>query len=458
MNESPTRSILNSAADHLAEDDPVLLAVLDREYRRQAGTLSLVASSSYAEPAVLAAQASVAVNVTAEGYPGRRYHAGCGVMDDLESLAISRACAAFGARYANVQPHTATTANYTVLSALLRAGDTLLGMDLAHGGHLTHGSPAAYSGTYFNAVGYGLTDDGLIDYDQVGELAEKHRPQVIVCGATAYSRTVDFALFRKIADSVGAYLVADISHIAGLVVAGLHPSPVDHAHVTTTCTHKQLFGPRGGLIMSGRDAGVAAPRGRGTLADFLQRAVFPFSQGAPVMNAIAAKARTLAHIMTPEFRALAGRIVVISREMASELEDRGYRIVSGGTDNHIILLDLSTHGITGLVAQKALEECGIMVNKNRVPHDPTTAFVTSGLRLGTNGVAHRSLGPVEARSCAGLLDEVLRAVTPIDERAYHLPREVRTRITNRVTELCTAFPIPGYPVPGRAPAENVPAG
>lgn len=443
--ESATRDLLTTGVDRLGDEDPELLDLLDREVRRQGSTLSMVASSSAVDPSVLACQASPAVNVTAEGYPGRRYHAGCAVVDEIESLAIERAKLAFGARYANVQPHTATTANHTVLTALLSPGDTLLGMELTQGGHLTHGSPAAFSGQYFTAVGYGLDEHGLIDYDQVERLAALHRPKVIICGATAYSRRVDFARFRAIADSVGAYLMADISHTAGLVAAGLHPSPIDHAHVTTTCTHKQLFGPRGGLILCGRDADTPAPRGNGTLAEYLQRAVFPFSQGAPVLNAIAAKARTLARVRTADFRALAERIVADASALADLLADSGYRVVSGGTENHIVLLDLTATGFSGLVAERALDACNITVNKNRVPADRRSAFVTSGLRLGTNSLARRGMAARDMAVCAELLDEVLREVRPVDDRGFELAAGVRERVAGEVARVCERFPSPGYP-------------
>lgn len=459
MTSSATVDLLGSGMHRLAREDPQLLRLLDAEAARQAQTLSLVASSSLVDPTVLACQSAVAVNVTAEGYPGHRFHAGCAVVDQIEELAIQRARDAFGARYVNVQPHTATTANYTVLSALLRPGDVLLGMDLSQGGHLTHGSPAAYSGQYFQAVRYGLDRTGLIDYGEVARLAHEHRPRVIVCGATSYPRQVDFARFRAIADTVGAYLLADISHTAGLVVTGLHPSPIDHAHVTTTCTHKQLFGPRGGLIMSGRDATGPAPRGNGTLADFLQRAIFPFSQGAPVLNAIAAKARALARVQSAEFRTTAGRIVADAAELAAQLADRGFDIVTGGTDNHIVLMDLTERGLSGLVAERALEECGITVNKNRVPHDTRPAVTTSGLRLGTNGLARRGLEPSDMVACAELIDRVLRAVEPVDDRNYRLPDGVRDTVRADVAQLCQAFPIPGYPLPRSSePMLSRPAG
>lgn len=447
MSGDPLRQLIDTGLARLSERDPELYDVLLREHGRQANTLSLVASSSVVDPSVLASQASVAVNVTAEGYPGHRYHAGCEVVDDLETLAIERAKALFRARYVNVQPHSATTANYAVLSALLRPGDVLLGMALDQGGHLTHGSPAGYAGQYFTAVGYGLSDYGLIDYDQVARLAAEHRPRVIVCGATAYPRVIDFARFRRIADSVGAYLVADISHTAGLVVAGLHPSPIEHAHVTTTCTHKQLFGPRGGLILCGPDADAPAPRGPGTLANFLQRTVFPFYQGAPVLNAIAAKAAALALAGTPEFRATAHRIVQTATAFAARMVGLGHRVISGGTDNHIVLVDLAPLGLTGAVAELALEECRIVVNKNRVPGDRTPALVTGGIRIGTNGVASRGLGGREAAHCAELVDAVLRAVRPLGERDYELSTGVRQATRAAVAGLCSAFPLPGYLAP-----------
>ncbi|MCX5141806.1 serine hydroxymethyltransferase [Streptomyces sp. NBC_00338] len=444
--DRPFQQIVRTGAELLAAEDPELSRALDEEHLRQATTLSLVASCSVVDPSVLAAQSSIAVNVTAEGYPGKRYHAGCAAVDEIERLAVERAREVFGARYANVQPHSATTANYAVLSALMRPGETLLGMNLAEGGHLTHGSPAAYAGQYFRAIGYGLAADGRIDYGQVRELALEHRPKVIVCGATAYSRTVDFARFRAIADEAGAYLVADISHIGGLVAAGLHPSPVDHAHVTTTCTHKQLFGPRGGLILMGRDHDAPAPRGRGTMAAFFQRAVFPFYQGAPALNAIAAKARALALAGGPEFRATAGRILEFAEAAAGELGRRGYHIVSGGTENHTVLVDLADRRMSGLVAELALEECGIVVNKNRVPGDTTPALIGGGMRLGSNGAARRGMGAAEAVLCAELVDRVLGAVEPLGLREYRLPPEVRARVRAEVTALCDRFPLPGYPL------------
>jgi glycine hydroxymethyltransferase len=445
MSDDRFQAILAAGAARLSACDPELYGLLVREQDRQAGTLSLVASCSVADPSVLACQASVAVNVTAEGYPGHRYHAGCGVIDEIERLAIARAQRVFGARYANIQPHSATTANYAVLSALLRPGETLLGMAVDSGGHLTHGSPAGFAGKYFNAVSYGTTISGLIDFGEVERLAAEHRPRVIICGSTAYPRAIDFARFREIADRVDAYLVADISHTAGLIAAGLHPSPVDHAHVTTTCTHKQLFGPRGGLIMSGRDHQAAAPRGSGTLAGFLQRAVFPFFQGAPAPSMLAAKAAALAVVSTPQFREVAQRIVLTAAAIARRLAELGYHVVSGGTDTHIVMVDLRASGISGLVAERALEECGIIVNKNRVPGDLAPPLVTGGIRIGTNAAAQRGMGEEQAAECAELIAAVLSAVRPLGERDYRLAAADRDAARARVAELTARFGLPGYP-------------
>ena len=445
MADDPVTSILAAGAARLSADDPELYRMLASEQDRQATTLALVASCAVTDPSILFCQASAAGNVTAEGYPGQRYHAGCTVIDEIERLAIARARHAFGAKYANVQPHSATTANYAVLSALLRPGDTLLGMSLDSGGHLTHGSPAGFAGRYFRTVSYGTTSAGLIDFGQVERLAAEHRTRVIVCGSTAYPRVIDFARFREIADSAAAYLVADVSHTAGLIAAGLHPSPVDHAHITTTCTHKQLFGPRGGLIMSGRDFRSAAPRGAGTLADFLQRAVFPFFQGAPAPGMLAAKAAALAAVPTAPFRDVAQRIVSMARTLARRLAELGYPVVSGGTDTHMVVVDLRRKGITGLVAERALEECGIVVNKNRVPGEPRSARVTSGIRIGTNAAAQRGMGTAQAVDCAGLIDTVLSAVRPLGDGGYQLAPSHRAAVRTRVADLTAEFPLPGYP-------------
>jgi glycine hydroxymethyltransferase len=446
IEESRLADLARQGVELLRQEDRDLHRMLEDEYERQMSTLVMVASSSVAHPSVMACEGSPVVNVTAEGYPGRRYHAGCVRVDEIEQLAIDRAKAAFQARYANVQPHSATSANYIVLTSLLRPGDTILGMELQFGGHLTHGSKMSLSGSYFDAVGYGLDADELIDYEQVALLARERRPRLIICGATAYPRHVDFARFRQIADEVGAFLLADISHIAGLVVAGLHPSPIDHAHFTTTCTHKQLYGPRGGLIMMGRDYNAPAPDGKRTLAETLQRAVFPHFQGAPILNAMAAKARALARAMTPEFRAKAERIVADSRELARCLVGKDYRVISGGSDNHIVLLDVGMRGLSGLVAERALEECGIIVNKNRIPGDTRSALVTSGIRLGTNTLAARGMGEREMKECADLFDRVLSSIEVFGDQEYHLKASTRDAIRADVRRLCERFPVPDYPL------------
>lgn len=431
----------------LGSADPQLAELLRAEARRQQETLVMVAASSVAHPSVLACGASALTNLTTEGYPGARFHAGCAVADEIELLAIARARTAFGATYANVQPHSGSSANLCVLAALLRPGDVLLGMDLAAGGHLTHGSPASVVGRHYTAVGYGVDRHGLLDYDEIARIADRHRPRLIICGASAYPRTIDFARFRAIADDVGALLLADISHIAGLVVAGVHPSPIDHAHVTTTSTYKQLFGPRGGLILLGGDAGSTASSGGASLAERMQRAVFPAGQGTPDLAAIAAKARALDRLTRPEFRDLARRIVADARALAAALSRYGYRIQTGGTDNHMVLVDLRPARLTGAAAERALEECGIVVNRNRVPGDTTPARIAAGLRLGSNTLALRGFGPDAMDRCAALIDRVLTATTDLGGGRYRLPSQVREQTRAAVRGLCADHPIPDYAVP-----------
>ncbi|MEV4331752.1 serine hydroxymethyltransferase [Streptomyces sp. NPDC049597] len=428
------------AATRLRRTDPALYDLLNRESARQNDTLMMVAASSVADPSVLACGGSALGNLTAEGYPGGRYHAGCGVADEIEQLAIERACAAFGARDAIVQPHSGSSANLAVLTALLSPGDTLLGLDLDCGGHLTHGSPASVSGRYYRAVGYRVTPKGLLDYDQIRELALTHRPKLIVCGASAYPRSIDFARFREIADEANAYLLADISHIAGLVAAGLHPSPIDHAHITTTSTYKQLYGPRGGLILLGRDARKAGPE-RGTLAATMRRAVFPFTQGTPDLASVAAKARALDFVAGPDFAELAKRLADGAQAIAERLLERGMRLVTGGTDTHMVLIDLRGTGLTGDVAEEALESCGIVVNRNRVPGDTTPVRTTAGLRLGSNTLAARGMDRGAAAACADLVADVLDALRA---GSGVLPPAVRADARARVTELCARHPLPGY--------------
>jgi glycine hydroxymethyltransferase len=453
--DTPLGDFALSAANLLAGEDPELHDALCGEHKRQESTLMLVASASVTDPSVLACLSSAAMNVTAEGYPGARYHAGCEQIDKIERLAVDRAKEVFGARYVNTQPHSATTANYAVLSSLLRPGDQIMGMRLDQGGHLTHGFQAAYSGTYFQATGYGLDASGRIDYGEAAALAEQHRPKLIICGATSYPRHVDWARFRQIADEVGALLMADISHIAGLVAAGLHANPIHHAHVTTTCTHKQLAGPRGGLIMSGRDADMPFGDTGRTLAGQLARAVFPYFQGAPVLPVIAAKARALALTQTPGYRLAMRRIVDNAGTLADELAGLGYTVVSGGTDNHIVLLDLTSTGISGLVAEQALESVGIVVNKNRVPGDRRPASTCSGIRIGTNSVAQRGFEATEMRRCAELIHQVLSSARPAGDKAYELDGFVIESVRALVRKLAAEFPLPRYvPVRWQSAAEE----
>ncbi len=444
MQDSLLCSLALTGGSVLHQQDPVLYDLLEREAARQNEVLMMVASSSSADPSVLLCQGSPASNVSTEGYPGARYHAGCEIVDEIERVAIERAKSAFAACYANVQPHSGTTANQIVMFSLLKPGDSILGLDLRSGGHLSHGAAAASSGRYFNAIHYGLDRDGFIDYEQVAELAHRHRPKLIICGASAYPRTIDFRRFRQIADEFGAYLLADISHIAGLVVAGEHVSPIDQAHFTTTSTYKQLFGPRGGLILMGKEYDSASPDGKRSLSQLMQRAVFPFFQGTPDLGGIAAKARALAIVAAPEFRSLAQRIRRNAQVLAHQLKDAGYQLVTGGTDNHMVLFDVLATGITGIIAEQALESCHIVVNKNSLPGDTKSPLVTSGVRLGSNTLSLRGMGEDEMRSCAELILQVLSSIEVLDERRYRLDDRTQKAVREVVGGLCAQFPIPRY--------------
>jgi glycine hydroxymethyltransferase len=438
-----------AAVERLQREDPELYAILDNEYRRQANVLSMVASSSIADPSALICEATTPMNVTAEGYPGRRFHAGCRHIDEIEQLAIDRVCSVFGARFANVQPMTATSANEVVMFSVLKPGDTLLGMDLDSGGHLTHGSKASISGQVFHAVTYGLDANERIDYDRAHALAREHRPKLVICGTTAYSRTIDWARFRAIADDVGAYVLADITHIAGLVAAGLHPSPIDHAHFTTTCTHKQLFGGRGGLVMIGKDYDQPAPGDPSkTLAQVIQQTVFPFFQGAPNQSSIAAKARGMGFVASDGFEAVAQRIVRLSDALARAFIKKGYRVITNGTDNHIVVVDVLEKGITGVNAEKALEDCGIIVNKNRIPFDKKPPSTTSGIRLGTNGLAIREMEPRDMVECVDAIHDILTHLEQMGDKEYRIDTGARARAEAEVARLCALRPITTYPPPG----------
>jgi glycine hydroxymethyltransferase len=407
----------------LAHADPELFRMFVAERRRQQETLELIASENYVSAEVLAVQGSILTNKYAEGYPGKRYYGGCEFVDVAEELAIERACALFGAEHANVQPHSGSQANAAVYLALLDVGDTVLAMSLDHGGHLTHGKKVNFSGQLYDFVHYGVDRAReQIDYDQVRELALAHRPRLVLAGASAYSRLIDFPRLRQIADEVGAYLVVDMAHIAGLVAAGVHPSPVPYAQVVTTTTHKTLRGPRGGLILCTKD-----------LAKQIDKAVFPGIQGGPLMHTIAAKAVALRLAATAEFRAYARQVVENAQVLSDGLQAAGLRMVSGGTDNHMMLIDVSSVGLTGQEAEKALEAAGIATNKNQIPYDPKPPRVTSGVRIGTPAVTTRGMGVPEMRAIAQWIARVLRA--PGDQAvAWAVRQEVR--------RLCGQFPVP----------------
>ncbi|HEX6308827.1 MAG TPA: serine hydroxymethyltransferase [Longimicrobiales bacterium] len=406
----------------LRSTDPEVFDAIVAEAERQHGTLELIASENFTSAAVLQAAGTVLTNKYAEGYPGKRYYGGCEHVDVVESLAIARARELFGADHANVQPHSGAQANMAAYFALLKPGDTLLGMDLSHGGHLTHGSPVNFSGQLYHAVFYGVGGDGRIDYDQVRDRALEHRPRVIVAGASAYSRVIDFAAFADIAREADARLVVDMAHIAGLVAGGAHPSPVPHADVVTSTTHKTLRGPRSGFVLS-----------RAELGRSIDKQVFPGMQGGPLMHIVAAKAVAFREALAPEFREYARRIVENARALADSLMERGFDLVSGGTDNHLVLLDLRGKGdLTGKLAEEALERARITSNKNTVPGEQRSPFVTSGVRLGTAALTTRGMGPAEMTRIGAWIARVLNA--PEDAR-------VADAVSAQVSELCAEFPL-----------------
>ena len=372
--------------DEIRNTDPEIAEAIVAEQERQNSHIELIASENWVSKAVMAAMGSPLTNKYAEGYPGKRYYGGCQCVDVVEELARNRAMEIFGCTYANVQPHSGAQANMAVFFALLKPGDTVMGMNLAHGGHLSHGSPANFSGAYFNVVPYGVNDDGVIDYDKVREIALECKPKLIVAGASAYARTLDFKRFREIADEVGAYLMVDIAHIAGLVAAGVHPSPIPYAHVTTTTTHKTLRGPRGGMILSSREFAEEHK---------LNKAIFPGTQGGPLMHVIAAKAVCFKEALSPEYKIYQENIVKNAKALCTGLMDRGIKIVSGGTDNHLMLVDLTCVGKTGKEVEHLLDSVNITCNKNTIPNDPQSAFVTSGVRLGTPAVTSRGMNEAD---------------------------------------------------------------
>lgn len=406
--------------EELKNDDAEVFAACERELCRQRQNIELIASENIVSKAVLLAAGSVLTNKYAEGYPGKRYYGGCMYVDEVEELARERAKKLFGAEHANVQPHSGANANLAVLFALLQPGDTVLSMSLAHGGHLSHGSPVNISGKYFNIVPYGVDGTtGRIDYDEVLRLAKEHKPKLILAGASAYPRAIDFAKFREIADEVGAYLMVDMAHIAGLVAAGLHQNPVPYADVVTTTTHKTLRGPRGGMILC-----------REEYAKQIDKAIFPGTQGGPLMHIIAAKAVAFGEALTPAFTEYQKNIVSNAAALANALTARGFSLVSGGTDNHLMLLDLRGTGLTGKELEVRLDEVHITANKNTVPNDPESPFVTSGLRIGTPAVTTRGFGTAEMEQIAGFIDDTVRRFD-----------ETRGRVLDEVSALCEKYPI-----------------
>jgi glycine hydroxymethyltransferase len=416
---------------HLAEADPAVYAAIQNELKRQQSNIELIASENITSLAVLEATGSVFTNKYAEGYPGKRYYGGCEYADVVETLAIERAKELFGCDFANVQPNSGSQMNQAVFLALLNPGDTFMGLDLNSGGHLTHGSPVNMSGKWFNPVAYGVRpEDEQIDMDAVAALAREHQPKLIICGGTAYSRHWDFQRFREIADEVGAYLLADISHFSGLVAGGAHPSPFPHAHIVTTTTHKSLRGPRSGVILTNDEA----------LAKKLNSAVFPGLQGGPLVHVIAAKAVAFGDALKPEFKAYARQIVANAKALASSLTDEGLRIVSGGTDNHLMLVDLSAKNVTGKAAEKGLDRAFLTCNKNGIPYDTRSPFVTSGVRLGTPAGTTRGFGEAEFRAIGALITQVVEGLSRNGDEG---DGQVEARVRAQVEELCGRFPI--YP-------------
>ena len=415
---------MNKSQMTIASFDKDLYEAILEENKRQEEHIELIASENYASPRVMEAQGSQLTNKYAEGYPGKRYYGGCEYVDKVETLAIERAKQLFGAVYANVQPHSCSQANAAVYAALAQPGDTIMGMSLAHGGHLTHGAKVSFSGKIYNSVQYGVNDDGLIDYDEVQKLANECKPKVIVGGFSAYSGIVDWKRMREIADSVGAYLFVDMAHVAGLIAAGCYPSPLPYAHVVTTTTHKTLAGPRGGLILSAVDDPELHKK--------LNSAIFPNGQGGPLMHIIAAKAVAFKEAMEPDFKEMMKQVMVNAEAMVKVFIERGYKIVSGGTHNHLFLVDLIGRELSGKDAEEALGKANITVNKNAVPNDPRKPFVTSGLRVGTPSITRRGMKEAEAKQIATWMCDVLDNYTN---------ESVIAEIKNKVVDLCNKFPV-----------------
>lgn len=412
--------MIQQTMDFISQFDPEVGASIREEFARQRRNIELIASENIVSPAVMLAMGTCLTNKYAEGYPGKRYYGGCECVDEVENLAIRRVCQLFGAKYANVQPHSGAQANMAVYQALCKPGDTVLGMSLDNGGHLTHGSPVNQSGLLYNIVPYGVDENGLIDYDALRALAKKEQPKMIIAGASAYPRAIDFEKFAEIAHEVGAYLFVDMAHIAGLVAAGLHQSPVPYADVVTTTTHKTLRGPRGGVILTNDEE----------LAKKFNKAIFPGTQGGPLEHVIAAKAVCFGEALKPEFKAYQQRVVTNARVLADALQKQGFDLVGGGTDNHLMLIDLRKTGVTGKELQRRLDEVYITANKNAIPNDPESPFVTSGMRIGTPAVTTRGFGAPEMLRIA---EFIWQAATDFDNKANDIRRNVR--------DICANFPI-----------------
>ncbi len=433
MNEQTTGvSLQRFFTAPLAETDPELAEAIGAELHRQQDGIELIASENIVSAAVLEAQGSVLTNKYAEGYPGRRYYGGCAEVDRAETLAIDRARRLFGCAFANVQPHSGAQANQAVYLALLKPGDTTLGMSLAAGGHLTHGAAPNLSGKWFDAVQYGVRrDDGLLDHDQLETLAREHRPKLIIAGGSAYPRIIDFARIRAVADEVGALFMVDMAHFAGLVAAGLYPSPLEHAHVVTTTTHKTLRGPRGGMILSNDEE----------LGKKINSAVFPGLQGGPLMHVIAAKAAAFGEALTPSFRTYQSALAANARVLGETLVARGLDLVTGGTDTHLVLVDLRPKRVTGRDAERSLERARITANKNAIPFDPEKPAITSGVRLGTPAATTRGFGPVEFREVGLMIDEVVEGLSASNDGTNNA---AEARVAERALSLCARFPIYGH--------------
>lgn len=407
---------------NLKEQDSIIEQLIQKETKRQADHLEMIASENFVSPAVLEAMGSTLTNKYAEGYPGKRYYSGCEVVDEVENIAIERAKKIFGADYVNVQPHSGSQANMAVYMAALEPGDKVLAMNLAHGGHLTHGSPVNFSGKLYDIIPYGVTkEDQRIDYNEVADLAKQHKPKMIICGASAYPRIIDFKKFREIADSVGAYLFADMAHIAGLVATGHHPSPIPHCHFVTTTTHKTLRGPRSGMILAQEEVSKS-----------VASRIFPGIQGGPMMHTIAAKAVCFGEALKPEFKKYIGQVVQNAKTLSGALVESGFALTSNGTDNHLFLLDLRKENITGKDAEAALEKAGITTNKNMVPFDDKSPFITSGVRIGTPAITTRGMKEADMKQIAGWISTAIRSSS--DESALK-------NVRSEVAQLCTKFPL-----------------